>query len=65
MRGISLAVIGVLLSVTWTILGRSGLDWRSLILALGACGLTLTKRVNIVIILLLAAGAGYLLYRPG
>lgn len=62
MRGISLAVVGVLLTVCWTILSRSGMDWRSWLIALGAFGLALSKRVNILIILALAAGAGYLLY---
>jgi chromate transporter len=62
MRGVSLAVIGITLSVVWTILSRSTLDWRSISLAAGACALALSKRVNIIIILLLAAAAGYLLY---
>jgi chromate transporter len=62
MRGVSLAVVGITLSVVWTILSHSSLDWRSFLLAGGACALALTKRVNIIIILLLAAGAGYLLY---
>lgn len=62
MRGVSLAVIGIMLSVSWTILTRSNLDWRSLLLAAAACGLALTKRVNILVILLLAAAAGYVLY---
>ncbi|HEX7736571.1 MAG TPA: chromate transporter [Ktedonobacteraceae bacterium] len=62
MRGVSLAVIGITLSVAWTILSRSSLDWRSIALAAGACALALTKRVNIVVILMLAGLAGYLLY---
>lgn len=62
MRGVSLAVIGITLSVVWTILSRSSMDWRSILLATGACALALTKRVNMLVILLLAAGAGYLLY---
>jgi chromate transporter len=65
MRGISLAVIGILLSVSWTILSHSSLDWRSAMLAAAASGLALTKRVNIVVILVLAATAGYLLYGLG
>ncbi|HEU5383167.1 MAG TPA: chromate transporter [Ktedonobacteraceae bacterium] len=65
MRGVSLAIIGITLSVCWTILSRSNLDWRSAFIAAGACGLALTKRVNILIILALAAGAGYLLYGLG
>lgn len=62
MRGVSLAVIGITLAVVWTILSRSSMDWRSIVLAAGACVLALTRRVNIVIILLLAGLAGYLLY---
>lgn len=62
MRGISLAVIGIMISVSWTILTRSNLDWRSVMIAVGACGLMLTNRVNLLVILVLAAGAGYLLY---
>ncbi|HEU5382172.1 MAG TPA: chromate transporter [Ktedonobacteraceae bacterium] len=65
MRGVSLAVIGILLSVSWTILSRSNPDWRGVLIAAAACGLTLTKRVNILFILLLAALAGYLLYGLG
>ncbi|WP_165423615.1 chromate transporter [Ktedonosporobacter rubrisoli] len=62
MRGISLAVIGILLTVVWAIIGRSGLDWRSWLIALAAL-LLAAKRVNIIIILGLAALAGYLIYR--
>lgn len=62
MRGVSLAIIGVTLSVCWTILSRSNLDWRGILIAAGACALALSKRVNIVVILLLAAAAGYGLY---
>ncbi len=65
MRGVSLAVVGILLSVSWTILSRSSLDWRGVVLASAACGLALTKRVNILVILALAAAAGYLLYGLG
>ena len=65
MRGISLAVVGVLLTVSWTILSRSGLDWRSWLIGLAAFGLALSNRVNIIIILALAACAGYVLYGLG
>lgn len=65
MRGISLAIVGLTLSVSWTLLSSSSLDWRGIIIALAACGLALMKRVNIVVILLLAAAAGYLLYGLG
>ena len=63
MRGISLAVVGILLTVVWSIIGRSGLDWTSLIIAVVAFGLALSNRVNIIVILGLAGVAGYLLYR--
>jgi chromate transporter len=65
MRGVSLAIIGVTLSVCWTILSRSNLDWRSIVIAVGACGLALTNRVNMLLILALAAVAGYALYGLG
>lgn len=64
MRGVSLAIIGLTLSVCWTILKSSDLDWRSFVVALAACGLALTGRINIVVILILAAIAGYVLYGP-
>jgi len=63
MRGISLAVVGILLTVAWSIIARSSLDWKSWIIAAIAFGLALSRKVNIVVILGLAAIAGYLLYR--
>ena len=65
MRGISLAVVGVLLTVCYAILDRPGVDWKSLLIAAGAFGLAAIKRVNIMIILALAAIVGYLLYGLG
>ncbi|GAC1691840.1 MAG: hypothetical protein PVS3B1_30700 [Ktedonobacteraceae bacterium] len=63
MFGVSLAVVGLLLSVVWTILRQPGVDWKGLLIAAGAFGLALSRRVNILIILGLAGVAGYLLYR--
>ncbi len=63
MNGISLAVVGLLLTVVWTILHQPGVDWRGLLIALGAFGLALTRKVNILIILALAGVVGYFLYR--
>lgn len=63
MRGISLAVVGVLLTVVWSIISRSGVDWKAWLIALAAFGLALTRRVNIIVILGLAGVAGYLIYR--
>ena len=62
MRGVSLAVLGILISVTWLILKSANPDWRSFIIASVACGLALTKRVNLLLILALAMVAGYLFY---
>lgn len=63
MQGVSLAVIGIQLSVVWTILHQPGVDWKGLIIGACAFGLALSRRVNVLLILALAALAGYLLYR--
>ena len=63
MRGVSLAVVGILCSVVWTILHQPGVDWRGLLIAAGAFGLAWSRKVNLLIILALAGLAGYLLYR--
>ncbi len=63
MRGVSLAVVGLLLSVVWTILHQPGVDWKGTLIAAGAFGLGLSRKVNILIILGLAGLAGYVLYR--
>jgi chromate transporter len=63
MYGVSLAVIGLLLTVCWTILYQPGADWKGLLIATGAFGLALSRKVNILLILALAGLAGYLLYR--
>lgn len=62
MRGVSVAVIGLLLTVIWTILHQPGVDWVGWLIALGAFGLALSRRVNIVAILALGGVAGYILY---
>jgi chromate transporter len=63
MRGISIAVIALTLTVIWTILRQPGSDWSELPIAAGAFGLALTRKVNILVILALGGLAGYLLYR--
>ncbi len=63
MYGVSLAVIGLLLTVCWTILYQPGVDWKGLLIATGAFGLALSRKVNILLILALAGLAGYLFYR--
>lgn len=63
MRGVALAVVGILLSVVWTILHQPGVDRWGLLIALCAFGLAATKRVRLPFILALAGCAGYFLYR--
>lgn len=65
MRGISLAVVGILLTVCYSILDRPGFDWKSLLIAASAFGLAASKRINIIVILVLAGLVGYLLYGLG
>ncbi len=62
MRGISLAVVAILISVCWTIIDQPGIDWVGWVIAGIAAGLAVGRR-NIIVILALAALAGYLLYR--
>ena len=63
MQGVSLAVVGILLTVVWTILHQPGVDGRGLLIALGAFGLALSRKVNVLLILGLAGLVGYFLYR--
>jgi chromate transporter len=62
MRGVSLAVVGITLTTVWTIMSRSGSDWRGWLIALAAFAAAWSRRLPVFLILLLAAGAGYLLY---
>jgi chromate transporter len=63
MRGVSLAVVGILLTVAWTVLRQPGVDWKGLLIALGAFALAASRKVRLPIILGLAGIAGYLVYR--
>jgi chromate transporter len=63
MRGVSHAVVGILLTVVWTVLHQPGVDWRGLLIAAGAFGMALSQRVRLPIILLVAGIAGLLVYR--
>lgn len=62
MQGVSLAVIGLLLTVVWTILRQPDVDWKGLLIALGAFGLAVSRKVNFLLILGLAGLVGFLLY---
>lgn len=62
MRGMSLGIVGLTLMVTLGLAASAVVDLRGLAVALGALGLALSKKVPAVLILLLAAAAGCLLY---
>ncbi|MEY2846594.1 MAG: hypothetical protein RL076_2140 [Chloroflexota bacterium] len=61
-RGLTLAVASMFLVVLVRIMHQAGIDWQSLGIAGAACGLTLSKRIPVPFILLLAGGMGILLY---
>jgi len=61
-RGLALGVIGLTLTVALGLARTAIIDWRSLVIAVCALGLALSKRVPIILILGLAALAGCLLY---
>ncbi len=63
MRGVSLAVVGILLTVAWTVLRQPGVDGKGLLIAVGAFGLAASRKVRLPIILALAGLVGYLVYR--
>lgn len=63
MRGISLAVVGILLTVVWTIIRQPVVDWRGWLIAIGAFGLAATRKVPLILILAIAGAVGYFLYR--
>ena len=63
MRGISLAVVGIQLTVSWSIMSQNSADWRSWLIVAVTCALALNQRINILIILGLAGLGGFLLYR--
>ncbi len=61
-RGIALAVIGLTLGVAWTLFQSTVTEWRGVAIMVGALGLALSKRAPVVIVLGLAALAGWLLF---
>ena len=61
-RGLALGVIGLTLAVSFSLASASITDWRGIAIMLCSLGLALGKKVPIVLILLLAAVAGSLMY---
>lgn len=61
-RGLSLGVVGLAFFVAYSLAGSAISDWAGGLIALGACGLGLWKRVPVILVLALAGGAGLVLY---
>ena len=61
-RGLALAVVGLTLSVAWSLARSAIIDWRAAAITLAALGLALSRRIPVVVILGLAAAAGLLIY---
>jgi chromate transporter len=62
MRGLSLGIIGLTLTVTFGLARASIVDLRGLLIAIAALALALSKKVPAIYIIILAAIAGCLLY---
>jgi chromate transporter len=60
--GLALSIVGLTLTVALGLARSSISDWGGIVIALGALGLALSKRVPIILVLALAGLAGYLLY---
>jgi len=63
MRGVTLGVICIMITVCWTILQQPGIDRTGWLIALAAGVLALGRRSSLILILCLASIAGYVLYR--
>lgn len=61
-RGLTLGVVGLTLAVALGLAGSSITDWGGILIAVGALGLALSKKIPVILILVLAAAAGCLLY---
>jgi chromate transporter len=61
-RGIGIAVVGVFAVVMVDLLRGNGLDVRSVAIAVAGAGLAASGRVPVLVVLILAAGAGILVY---
>ena len=61
-RGLSLGIVGLTVAISLSLASSTITDLRGIVIAAGALGLSLSKRVPILLILVLAAVAGCLLY---
>ncbi len=63
MRGVSLSVVAIQLTVGWTVISQDRGDWRTWLIVASSFSLTLSKRINVPLILVLAGLTGYVMYR--
>jgi chromate transporter len=61
-RGLSMGVVGLTLSVALILANSAIVDWKSVLITLGSLGLAWTKRVPVILILVIAAVVGLLVY---
>ncbi len=61
-RGMALGIAGLTVTVALGLAGSTILDWGGVLIAAGALALALSKKVPIILVLALAALAGWLLY---
>lgn len=61
-RGLTLAVVGVFLTVLFNIMRTVGIEITSLLIMLGALALGATRRLPVIVVLALAALAGIIFY---
>ena len=61
-RGLALGVVGLTLGVSFNLATASIADWNGIAIMLGALGLALSKKIPVVLILITAAGVGWLMY---
>ena len=61
-RGLGLGVVGLTLAVSLSLASSSIADWRGVLIALCSLGLALSKQVPTIVIFVLAAVTGCILY---
>jgi chromate transporter len=62
MRGLSLGVVGLTLAVALMLSATAITDWRGVLIGAAALTLVLSKRIPVILVLALAALAGYVFY---
>jgi chromate transporter len=61
-RGLGLGVIGLTMAVSWSLMTASIIEWKGFLIMFAALAMALNRRIPIIVILLLAAVAGFLMY---